>query len=74
MMATATSAATMMTFVIAVAPAHALVVLSVSHDCLSLTPVSGGYCRADSFTQLQATLPTALLLLALFKRLAMTGR
>jgi len=30
--------------VIAVAPPHALVVLSVSHDCLSLTPVDGDYC------------------------------
>jgi hypothetical protein len=59
MMATATSPAAttaMMTLVIAVAPAHALVVLSVSHDCLSLTPVDGDCCPAGSFTQLQAAL------------------
>jgi hypothetical protein len=66
MMTTATTAATAttatMTLVIAVAPPHALV-LSVSHDCLSLTPVNGdcdlnGDCDpADSSTQLQAKPP-----------------
>jgi hypothetical protein len=53
MTATAATAATMMTLVVAVAPPHALV-LSVSHDCLSPTPVSGGCCPAGSFIQLQA--------------------
>jgi hypothetical protein len=39
--AAATTATTVtLVIVIAVAPPHALVVLSVSHDCLSLTPVS----------------------------------
>jgi hypothetical protein len=85
MMTTATPAAaaatTVMTLVIAVASAHALVVLSVSHDCLSLTPVSGDYCVADSFTQLQATLLKAHTSQARtsqtphsLKRLGMTGQ
>jgi hypothetical protein len=72
MMATAAAAptTTVMTLVIAVAPPHALVVLSVSHDCLSLTPVDGDYCLAGSFTQLQAALPKP----ARLKRLGVTGR
>jgi hypothetical protein len=57
MMTTATAAAATtaaMTLVIAVAPPHALVVLSVSHDCLSLTPANGDCDPADSSTQVQA--------------------
>jgi hypothetical protein len=49
----AASAAAMMTLVVAVAPPHALV-LSVSHDCLSPTPVCGGCDPADSFIPAQA--------------------
>jgi hypothetical protein len=58
MMAAAAATAAVVTLVIAVAPPHALV-LSVSHDCLLLTPVNGDCGPADSSTQLQAKSHTA---------------
>jgi hypothetical protein len=58
MTAATATAATPVTLVIAVASAHALVVLSVSHDCLSLTPVSGDCGPADSSPNFKPNLPS----------------